>query len=297
MHLDMTTALPLATLAMIFALKGTAAAVSLGSGFRGGLFFASLFMGALLGKMLALGIGMAWPAVAPDPLVAAVICMSGLAVAVVGGPLTMGFMALEATGDYVITGTALAAAVVASLTVRELFGYSFSTWRMHLRGETIRGAHDVGWIRSLTVGKLMQRGPATVPADMAIAEFRKRFPIGAMNIAVVVDGNGAYAGIAWVQDAYATDGALAQAARVGDIVKDRDNALTSGMNVQQALRVFDATTSEALAVVDKEGKVLGLLSEAFALRHYAEALDQARRNLSGERDPSIPPPSRARVSS
>ena len=36
---------------------------------------------------------------------------------------------------------------------RELFGYSFATWRFHLRGETIRSAADVGWIRDLTVAR------------------------------------------------------------------------------------------------------------------------------------------------
>ena len=36
------------------ALKALASAVSLGSGFRGGLFFASLFLGALLGQVFAM---------------------------------------------------------------------------------------------------------------------------------------------------------------------------------------------------------------------------------------------------
>ena len=37
----------------LFLLKSLASAISIGSGFRGGLFFASLFMGALLGKLFA----------------------------------------------------------------------------------------------------------------------------------------------------------------------------------------------------------------------------------------------------
>jgi len=45
----------------------------------------------------------------------------------------------------------LAASIIATLTVRRLFGYSFATWRFHLRGETIRSAVDIGWIKSLTV--------------------------------------------------------------------------------------------------------------------------------------------------
>ena len=36
--------------------KSVASAVSIGSGFRGGLFFASLFLGALTGKLFAAGL-------------------------------------------------------------------------------------------------------------------------------------------------------------------------------------------------------------------------------------------------
>ena len=38
---------------LLVGLKAMASAISIGSGFRGGLFFASLFLGALLGKLFA----------------------------------------------------------------------------------------------------------------------------------------------------------------------------------------------------------------------------------------------------
>ncbi len=43
----------IAALALLFAAKATASAISIGSGFRGGLFFASLFLGAIAGKLFA----------------------------------------------------------------------------------------------------------------------------------------------------------------------------------------------------------------------------------------------------
>ena len=286
LHLDMmtTTTIPLVTLAALFIMKSVASAVSLGSGFKGGLFFASLFLGAILGKFLA-GISvLVLPAsFAPDPTTVAVIGMSALTVAVVGGPLTMAFLALETTGDYVITGLALTAAVISSLTVREFFGYSFSTWRLHLRGESIRSAHDVGWIRSLTVGKLMQTNVMTVRVDTSVESFRRQYPIGSIQRVVAVDENDKYAGMVWVSDAYAQEGNATQAQNVRDIVHQATTFLLPNMNVQQAIAVFDRTSSEALAVVNnaEEGKVIGLLSEAYALRRYSEELDRAHRDLSG----------------
>ena len=46
LHLTGIFKLPLETIALIFVLKTVASIVSLGSGFRGGLFFASLLLGA-----------------------------------------------------------------------------------------------------------------------------------------------------------------------------------------------------------------------------------------------------------
>src|SRR6185437_13897067 len=126
-------------------------------GFRGGLFFASLFLGAMVGKAFALALALVMTTQAIPPVVCALVGMSALAVAIVSGPLTMAFLALETTGSLPMTVAVLAAAVVSALTVRRTFGYSFATWRFHLRGEAIRSAVDIGWMRNLTVGRMMRR--------------------------------------------------------------------------------------------------------------------------------------------
>ncbi len=178
---------PLGTLAVILALKTAASAVSIGSGFRGGLFFASLFMGGLLGGLFAGTVDVLSPALHLDQHAYAIIGMGSMAVTVVGGPLTMVFLALETTGDFALTPALIGAVVVASLTARRLFGFSFATWRFHLRGEAIRSAHDVGWIRNLTVGRLMRRDVRTVRADTNLAAFRRQFPLGSATRVVALD--------------------------------------------------------------------------------------------------------------
>jgi CIC family chloride channel protein len=132
--------LPLTAIALIFVLKALASIVSLGSGFRGGLFFASLLLGALGGQLFAYGLNAAWPGLHIDPDSYAVIGMCALSVSVIGGPLTMTFIALGDHGDLWLTTAVLIAAIIAMQVTREFFGYSFATWRFHLRGETIRSA-------------------------------------------------------------------------------------------------------------------------------------------------------------
>jgi CIC family chloride channel protein len=211
--------------------------------------------------------------------------MASLAVAVVGGPLTMSFLVLETTGDFAVTSIVLAAALVTSLTVRETFGYSFSTWRLHLRGETIRSAIDVGWMRMLTVGRMMRRDPSTIPAESSLKELRRRYPLGSTQRVVVVDDNGGYLGVALISEAFASvDRPEEDAGRTAaDIAHWADVALTPEMNVKEAVALFDRTESEALAVIDSKAtrKVLGLLTEGYALRRYAEELDKARLGLTG----------------
>jgi CIC family chloride channel protein len=281
---DLSAHLALSVVIILLLLKAAASIVSLGFGFRGGLFFASLFLGSLLGRAYAMGLAhLPWASARLDPTVAALVGMSALAVAVVGGPFTMTFLALETTGDFGIAAAALAASLFASVVVRETFGYSFSTWRLHLRGETIRSAHDVGWMRSLTAAVMMRPAGGTLAADTTLAEARRRFPLGSTRQVVLVDAAGAYAGLLPVEALYSavTDPAK-PSAEVRALARYADAALTAQMSIKQIMQAFDRTEADVLAVIDAHGAPLGLVSETYATRRYADELERARRDLIGE---------------
>jgi len=281
LHLGINAPYSLQFLALLVVLKALATTISIGSGFRGGLFFASLFLGGMLGKLFAAVLA----ALTASPMLPGVVCavvgMSGLATAIVGGPLTMAFLALESTGSLPLTIAVLAASVVSALTVRRTFGYSFATWRFHLRGEAIRSAVDVGWMRNLTVGRMMRREVRTIRADTPIANFRRDFPLGAEQRVVVVDHADRYAGIVPVAEAHAVDANISQ---VGETLHYTDQFLLPQMSVKDAIGAFEQSESDALAVVDnrESRRVIGLLTEQYALRRYSEELDRRRRDLSGE---------------
>ena len=131
LHADVGVTFPFFILLMFFILKAVASAFSIGSGFRGGLFFASLFLGALFGKLFA-GLLLLAPGFGAMPVgFYAVVGMSALATAIVGGPMTMTFLALESTQNFNVTMAVLAASIVSAITVRRLFcnlAFSFA-WR------------------------------------------------------------------------------------------------------------------------------------------------------------------------
>jgi CIC family chloride channel protein len=281
LHMDIAVGASLGFVALVFLAKASASIVSLGFGFRGGLFFASLFLGTLIGHLFA-GV-LEWLAGYPvvDPHNAAMVGMAALAVAVVGGPMTMAMLVLEATQDFALTGAVLAAALVSSTIVRETFGYSFSTWRLHLRGETIKSARDIGWIRTLTVGKMMRRETRATDSTLSIAAFRQRFPLGATSRVVLVDAEQRYAGIVQTPAAYA-DG-LDPEAPVGSIAINGDVALSTELDIASVMKRFDASGADELAVIDGARHVIGILSESHVRRRYAEELEKAQNDLFGER--------------
>jgi CIC family chloride channel protein len=282
LHFAGFVSIPLSVIATVFVLKAIASIASLGSGFRGGLFFATLFLGALGGHLFAGAFDTIWPGLNLNPNVYAIVGMSALSASVIGGPLTMSFIALESTGNLWLTTAVLVAVIISTQITRELFGYSFATWRLHLRGETIRSAADVGWIRDLTVRSLMRQDPATVSASMPIEEFRDQFPLGSKTLLVAVDGAGRYIGLALVAEAHAPD--VEAPNGLIDILHYRDVVLHPGMNIQEAIAVFDAAEAESLVVVDTNGehRPIGTLTEAHAMRRYAEESEQRRREVVGD---------------
>jgi CIC family chloride channel protein len=278
-ELDATN--PLWWLTIVLILKSIASAISIGSGFRGGLFFASLFLGSVLGNLFAGGLVELQATPQLPGLVGPVVGMSALAVAIIGGPLTMTFLALETTESIVVAAAVLAASVVTSLVVRRTFGYSFATWRFHLRGEAIRSAVDIGWVRNLTVARMMRREVRTVRADTTLEAFRRDFPLGVATRVVALDEAGRYAGLVLLAEAHAEP---PQAKTVGEITRLRDAWLLPQMTITEAVDTFGKTEADALVVVDtpETRRVLGDLTEPYTLRRYSEELERRRQELSGE---------------
>ena len=280
LHRDMVPSI----IGLIVVLKLAACLISLASGFRGGLFFASLFVGSLLGKLFAALLAIFAPSFAIDPMVSMLTGMATLGVAIVGGPLTMSFLVLEMTRSVDVTAVVLAGCIVTSIFVRFMFGHSFSTWRLHLRGETIRSANDVGWLRNLTVERMMRSDVGKVPTTTTIAACRREFVLGSRPAVVVVNNSDDYCGLVLLPELFSgeLDG-IADDIQVIELARFTDVALLPEMNVKAAMKIFDDAEAEVLAVLESEDsrKVIGFLTESFARRRYVEEIDQATRGVLG----------------
>ena len=286
-QLQFDTQLTLPFLLLLLGLKLAASALSVGSGFRGGLFSSALFLGTLLGAVFAQSVDYLLPALANERTVFMLAGMGAVAAAIIGAPLTMVFLVLEATGDFQVTVAVVIAVTVASTIVRIMFGYSFATWRFHLRGLSIRGAHDVGWISDLTAGRLMRTDPKTVPANLGLRALKAAYPVGAVKRLYALDADGHYAGLIDVDDLHdaaiedALDGAVA-----GDLAVGSDRYLLPSDNIRTLLTRFDTMQTETLPVLASptERRVIGYITEAYALKRYAQELERMRSAELGQHD-------------
>ncbi|WP_161556113.1 chloride channel protein [Mangrovicoccus ximenensis] len=267
MTLVLDSNLTVGALLALLALKTLASVISLGSGFRGGLFFASLLLGAILGKAFAilwmLGFGLQIPIV-----IFAVVGMCALATSIIGAPMAMSFLALEMTQSPPLALAVLFSALLSTSIVRQFFGFSFSTWRFHLRGETIRSATDVGWIRDLTVGRLMRRSANTMAAGATIAEARRRFPLGSTKAVPLLDEKDGYVGMCLLTDLH-WDGQDPKQP-LASIARFASAWLRPEQTVRDAINAFARNEADTLAVVGSDMAVLGTLNEHYCLRRYAE---------------------------
>ena len=284
MVLNLHREMAIGFIATVIALKLIACLVSLASGFRGGLFFASLFVGSMLGKFFAAVLVWTGLGFTVDPMVSMLTGMATLGVAIVGGPLTMSFLVLEMTRSVDVTAVVLAGCIVTSIFVRFMFGHSFSTWRLHLRGETIRSANDVGWLRNLTVERMMRTDVGKVPSTTTIAACRREFALGSRAAVVVVNNNDDYCGLVPLPDLFSGElDSIADEIQVVELAKYTDVVLLPEMNIKTAMKLFDDAEAEVLAVLESADsrKVIGFLTESHARRRYVEEIDQATRGVLG----------------
>jgi CIC family chloride channel protein len=282
-HFD--TRWALLPLAALLVAKLLASAISVGSGFRGGLFSSSLFLGSLFGGAFAESLAPFVHGIALQEPAFLLVGMGSVAAAIVGAPLTMVFLVLEATGDFPVTLGVLTGVITASTIVRLTFGYSFSTWRFHVRGIGIRGAHDVGWISDLTVARLMRSDPKTVRSDMSLRALRTKYPPGAIKSVYAVDPDGRYVGVIdmlAVHDPLIDD--VVDFTVVADLAGMKSVYLLPSENVRTALARFEQAQTEALPVLSARAdpRVVGFLTESYALRRYTQELERRRSAELGE---------------
>lgn len=120
-------------ISLILLAKMSAAIICVGSQFKGGLFSTSLFLGAILGALIYEWLIIPLFGPASSLQFAVIVGMAGVATSIIGTPIAIILLTIETSGLHTGVVTIIIAVVVSSELTRYWFGYSFSTWRFHVR--------------------------------------------------------------------------------------------------------------------------------------------------------------------
>jgi len=276
----------LATLLGLVAAKGIASAVSVGCGFRGGLFSAALFLGSVYGSAFGFTVSRLAPNLNVDHVAYTLVGMGAVAAAIIGAPITMIMLVFETTLDYpVATGVAVAV-IVASVATKRWFGYSFATWRFHQRGVDLTGAYDVARLEQLTVREVLNRNVLRVATTTDIDTLCSLFLLGPRHIAFVEDAAGNFVGT--VDATYANAALIEQREprpTAGDLAAESPVFFVAlSDRLSTALDVFDEARIDVIAVVQSTDypRLMGAVDEVSVLRRYFDEAEQLRREELGD---------------
>ena len=281
-ELDLHADLALPFMIGLVLAKIAASAISIGAGFRGGLFSTSLFIGSLLGGAIAMLVDRVVPRALLDPLAYSLVGMGTLGAAIVGAPTAMILLVLEATGDFSATVGTMIGVVAASVAVRHWFGYSFATWRFHVRGLKITSPEDVGWLDEIKVGRLMRGDPKLVPVEITLAALRKAYPLGSTR-QVFAARDGKLAGLIDLSEVHGPDIEGDPEMLTAEGLVHEVPYLLPADGMRRALALFADARLETLPVVDgpDSRQLVGYLTEAYVLRRYTQELERRRSESLG----------------
>lgn len=127
---------------------------------------------------------------------------------------------------------------------------------------------------------MMRTAPATASPAMPVKDFREHFPLGSTSRVLLQDEQGRYAGLVPTAAAFADP---AQTERpVSDFAILKDVTLSPDMSIVPIMELFDSSAADDLAVVDAQGRIVGMLTERYVRQRYADELARAQRELYGE---------------
>lgn len=256
--------------------KILATSVTLGSGFSGGVFTPSLFLGAMVGGAFGTYAHALFPALSAGPGAYTLVGMGAMAAAVLGAPIACILILFELTGDYRIMLALMVASTVATLLINQLYRDSVYTRALKNKGIDLRSGREAGLLRHISVASIVRRECDTIPGTMNIRQFKEKIRNSPEDTFLVINQDGQFQGVISFQDMrkVAFEEGLEDLVLVRDIASCDVVTVTPGDSLFEAFRRMDANNVEQLPVVAQNdpGQVLGIITDHDMIRAYNRAL-------------------------
>lgn len=272
-------------LILLIVAKTTATAVTLGSGFGGGVFSPSLFLGAMLGGAFGIVATSLFPHLSSGHGAYTIVGMGAVAGAVLGAPISTILMVFELTGDYALTVAVMIATVIASQIVIQGYGHSFFSKQLAKRGINLSAGRERGILRARRIPSVMRHDFVFVSPDATMKEVRQKLQLCFYGEVFVVNEDKTLVGTITLHDLSdaAFDPSHDEGLRAVSVARLNPPVVAVSDDLETAMSLMESSGEEHIAVVDSKesGKLVGVLHERHVMAAYHYAVLETR---TAERD-------------
>jgi len=254
--------------------KLVAVCLTLGTGGSGGIFAPSLFLGAMLGGAVGVGMQMIMPGSAP-PGAYALVGMGAVVAAGTHAPITAIMILFELTADYKIILPLMISCILATLIVMRLSRESIYTIKLSERGIQVRRGQDINLLSSIPVTEVTRESSSMVLPNERLEPLLRRIFNQGESLLAVADRDGQYLGTIGLKELrpfLEEEGMVRQLLTAQDIANAEIPGIQANATLDAVLEDLDKGYRDEMPVVSSDGKLVGVV-------HLADVLERYRREL------------------
>jgi len=260
-------------MSLIVFFKIVASASTNGAGGVGGVFAPSLFVGALVGFVVAtifneLGVSNV------SEVNFVLLGMAGVMTAVMHAPLTGIFLIAELTGGYQLFLPLMIVSSFSYLTIFLFEKHSIYSMRLAQKGQLVTHHKDKAVLTLMKVENVIENDFDVVQSDMYLGDLVKVISTAKRNIFPVVSASGVLVGIVLLDDIrnIMFRKELYLRFKVEKLMISPPARLSINDPMEKVMRIFDDTKAWNLPVVDENYKYLGFVSKSKIFNSYRKVL-------------------------
>ena len=270
----LTNNLALSMLLLLLIVKLVTVAITMGSGWPGGVFAPAMFLGAMAGGLYGKVASALFPTVVPQPGAYAVVGMAAMIAGATHAPLTAMTLVFEITRDYRIALPAMLACGIAAVFSQRFSPYSIDT--LHLPEHGVLLPWQVHDLREVRVGETMASEVHTVRSGMDLRDVIAIMQRNRHGGYPVLDESGRLAGIITLRDVREVPLDRRLSTPVHAVMAQRLAVVTPDQTMADAALLMARKGVGRLPVVDPDDPTLlvGIISRSDILRAYPNDPDE-----------------------
>ena len=240
----------------------------------GGTFGPTLFMGGILGFIVARVVNLSGLHPLPEANFV-LVGMAGLMAGVMQAPLTAIFLIAEITGGYTLLMPLILTSAVSFATIRIYEPYSIYTKRIAKQGDLLTHDSDQAVLTLLKTDELIENDFTTISLNGTLGDLVKAIAQSRRNVFPVVNSQGQMQGIVYLDDVREI---MFEKEKYGihiyTLMKPVPEFVYCKEKMESVMNKFEFTGAWNLPVVDEKGTYLGFVSKSKIFSAYREQLQQ-----------------------